>query len=101
VGVTVSYAVRVEFNDPAVRDQYAAWITGGHAAAVVAAGALSAEVVALDDGGLEMRYRFVDRAALAAYQDGPAVALRADGARRFPAESLVVTRWTGEVINRI
>lgn len=99
--MSVVYAVRVEFNDPAVRERYAEWITGGHAAAVVAAGALSAEVVALDDGGLEMRYHFADRAALAAYEAGPAVALRADGARRFPADSVVVTRRIGDVISRV
>lgn len=99
--MSVVYAVRVEFQDPAVRERYAEWITGGHAAAVVAAGALSAEVVALDDGSLEMRYHFADRAALAAYDAGPAVALRADGARRFPADSVVVTRRVGDVVSRI
>ncbi|MBC6447446.1 hypothetical protein [Actinokineospora xionganensis] len=48
-----------------------------------------------------MRYQFTDRAALAAYEAGPAIALRADGARRFPADSVLVSRWTGEVISRI
>ncbi|MBM7774723.1 hypothetical protein JOD54_004927 [Actinokineospora baliensis] len=99
--MTVIYAVRVDFPDPAVRDDYLKWITTGHAAAVVAAGALSAEVLSLADGALEMRYAFSDRAALAAYESGPAVALRAEVGELFPAGSFTVTRSTGEIVARI
>ncbi|SER22105.1 DUF4286 family protein [Actinokineospora terrae] len=98
--MTVIYAVRVQFTDEAVRDSYLEWVTDGHAAAVVAAGARSAEVLSLADGGLEMRYTFTDRAALAAYESGPAVALRAEAAELFPAGSLTATRSTGEIVAR-
>ncbi|GAA2998659.1 hypothetical protein [Actinokineospora diospyrosa] len=99
--MTVIYAVRVEFSDPDVRDSYLKWITGGHAAAVVAAGAESAEVLSLADGALEMRYAFADRAALAAYESGPAIALRAEAEEHFPAGSFTATRSTGEIVAKI
>ncbi|WP_436498512.1 hypothetical protein [Actinokineospora sp. HUAS TT18] len=99
--MTVVYAVRVQCADLELRDTYLKWITDGHAAAVVAAGAESAEVLSLADGALEMRYTFADRAALAAYESGPAVALRAEAAELFPAGSVTATRTTGEVVARV
>ncbi|GLW90393.1 DUF4286 family protein [Actinokineospora globicatena] len=98
--MTVIYAVRVQFTDEAVRDNYLRWITDGHAAAVVAAGARTAEVLSLADGALEMRYAFTDRAALAAYESGPAIALRAEVADLFPPDAFTVTRSTGEIVAR-
>ncbi|MGY0231592.1 DUF4286 domain-containing protein [Longispora urticae] len=90
------YAVRTEFSDGSERDDYLDWLRGGHVAAVVAGGALTGEVTILDDGSVESRYTFASREAFADYEAGPAVALRADGAGRFPGARFV--RTVGERI---
>jgi hypothetical protein len=83
----IVYTLRAEFNDPSVRERYLAWLRSGHCAAVVReGGALSGEVSVLDDGVVESRYLFGSRADFAAYEAGPAIALRAEGIRLFPPE---------------
>ena len=79
------YSVRSEFDDGQTRRRYIDWLIQGHAQAVVEAGARSAEIVSYDDGSVEARYAFDSREAFAAYEAGPAVALRADSKARFPA----------------
>jgi len=84
----VVYSVRAEFADPGTRDRYIEWLREGHSMAVVReGGALSGEVTVLEDGAVESRYLFGSRAAFDAYEAGPAVALRAEGALHFPLES--------------
>lgn len=90
------YTVHAEFADEATRERYLEWLRGGHVSAVVReGGALCGEVTVLDGGSalgaVESRYLFGSRAAFAAYEAGPGVALRADGARLFPADSGVRT----------
>ena len=91
------YTVHAEFADAAVRERYLNWLRDGHALAVVReGGAISGEVTVLDSGGsalgaIESRYLFESRAAFDAYEAGPGVALRADGARLFPPDSGVRT----------
>ena len=86
------YSVRAEFTDPATRERYLDWLRGGHCLAVVReGGALSGEVTVLEDGIVESRYVFGSRAAFDAYEAGPGIALRADGAIRFPPGSGVTT----------
>jgi hypothetical protein len=86
------YSVHAEFADEATRENYLDWLRDGHALAVVReGGALSAEVTLLDSGAVESRYLFESRAAFDAYEAGPGVPLRADGARLFPADSGVRT----------
>jgi hypothetical protein len=96
------YTVHAEFADAAVRERYLNWLRDGHALAVVReGGAISGEVTVLDSGGsalggsalgaIESRYLFESRAAFDAYEAGPGVALRAEGARLFPPDSGVRT----------
>ncbi len=88
------YAVRTRFTNHAVRAEFIEWLEHGHLAAVVDAGALSAELVehepSADDpdapADVESRYRFASREAYERYAAGPALPLRADGLARFPAE---------------
>lgn len=88
------YAVRTRFTDHAVRREFIDWLEHGHLAAVVEAGALSAELVELEPpadapdapADVESRYRFASREAYERYAAGPALPLRADGLARFPAE---------------
>ncbi len=86
------YTVRSEFPDAATRARYLDWLCGGHAAALVSeGGALRAEVSELDDGAVEARYLFASREAFDAYEAGPATALRADGAAKFPPSAGIRT----------
>ena len=79
------YSVRAEFDDEATRERYLDWLRNGHCLAVVReGGALSAEVTVLEDGAVESRYLFGSRASYDAYETGAGVALRAEGADRFP-----------------
>ncbi len=96
------YTVRSEFPDAATRSRYLAWLTGGHAAALVSeGGALRAEVAELDDGTVEARYLFASREAFDAYEAGPAIALRAEGATLFPPSAGIRTTRTHGLIHDI
>jgi hypothetical protein len=84
----VVYSVQAEFADAATRERYLDWLRGGHCLAVVReGGALSAEVTIHEDGTVESRYLFGSRASFEAYEAGPGIALRADGALLFPPGS--------------
>ncbi len=84
----VVYSIRAEFPDAATRDRYVEWLREGHCRAVVrTGGALSGEVTVLEDGSVDSRYVFGSRSDFDAYEAGPAIALRADSALRFPPES--------------
>jgi hypothetical protein len=93
----VVYTIRTEFDDEATRDEYVTYLREGHCLAVVRqGGALSAEVTAYADGVVESRYLFGTQADFDAYEAGPAVALRADVSRHFPAaRGLRTTRLMG------
>jgi hypothetical protein len=93
------YSVRSEFSDPQTRQRYLDWLTGGHAQALITeGGALRAEVALLDDGSVETRYLFASREAFAAYEAGPAVALRADSVAKFPpSDAIRTTRSIGDL----
>lgn len=107
----VAYTVRIDCPSAAVASDMLAWLVGGHAAEVCAAGALRAEVVVVDgaagadgvalaDGTrrIECRYLFASRDAFAAYERDHAPRLRADGLRRFPAAAGVrFERSVGDV----
>jgi len=97
--MTFAYTVRAEFQDLSLRAEYLAWLRDGHAAAVVAGGAQRAEVLDVSDGAVEARYWFAAEADFQAYLAGPAEALRADGASRFPlGATILLTRSTGTVV---
>ena len=101
------YSVRSRFTNAEVREEFLAWLRGGHLADVVRAGALDAEIVEFEaaDGAIgevETRYHFASRDAFEAYAAGPAVALRAEGAARFPAtRGIVMTRGFATSLLRI
>ena len=105
------YAVRSRFANHGVRAEFIAWLAGGHLADVVQAGALNAELVELEPDGdrgadapadVESRYHFASRDAYEAYAAGPAVALRAEGAARFPVErGIVMTRGFARSLVRV
>lgn len=80
----IVYEVRSRFATPELRERYLRWLDDeGHVRAVVAAGALDGEVRESGDVVIS-RYRFASQAAFAAYEAGPAVALRAEGKALFP-----------------
>lgn len=93
------YTVRIEAPSELVRDELLAWLEDDHAGDVVRAGALDAEIVALDGSlAIECRYRFASRAAFEAYEAGPAEALRSDGRARFgPERGVRMSRSIGEL----
>ncbi|GIG62365.1 hypothetical protein Lfu02_67370 [Longispora fulva] len=88
------YSVRAVLADADERGRYLDWLLGGHVDAVLAGGALTGEVTALDDGSVESRYTFASRESFAAYETEVAPKLRADGVGRFPGA--VFTRTVGE-----
>jgi hydroxyacylglutathione hydrolase len=89
------YEVRSRFDSPALRERYLRWLREGHVQAVVEGGALDGEVRIAPDGAVVSRYRFASPAAFAAYESGPAVALRAEGRQLF-SEGVVMERAVTE-----
>ncbi|MEO1279199.1 MAG: DUF4286 domain-containing protein [Planctomycetota bacterium] len=112
VTMMIAYTVTASTTDPAEAQRFLAWMAGdaeagqpGHAADVVAGGALSAHVVRIDpsEAGepirVECRYVFESAEAFAAYEAGPAVALREEGRALFPADGpLALSRSLGEIV---
>ncbi len=86
----LAYTVTATFPDLMTRDAYIDWLRGGHVDAVIAGGALTGEIVAIEEPGtpirVETRYWFADRAGFDRYVRDTAPALRADGLERFPPE---------------
>lgn len=96
------YTVRAAFDDPALAESWVAWLRDGHVAEVLAAGALRAVIVGLEEDGdgvrYEVRYTFPSEAAFAAYERDHAPRLRAEGVRRFPPSVVKYSRSNGRVI---
>lgn len=93
--IATIYTVTAWFAAPDVASEFLDWLLGshgrrGHVAEVVAAGAISAEVLTGEDGRqgryVEVRYRFANQSALDAYVAEHAPRLREDGLRRFPPD---------------
>lgn len=88
----LAYTVIAETDSEAAMRAYVNWLTLGHIEAVIEAGALSATLIRHDlvPGSplrAEVRYMFGSREAFEAYEQGPAVALRAEGAALFGPQS--------------
>ncbi len=81
-----SYTVTATFSDPRVAREWIEWMRTEHLADVIAASALSGDVIALDDGRVEARYEFADRAAYERYLADHAPRLRARGLELFAPE---------------
>jgi hypothetical protein len=84
----IAYRVSATFPNSDVADEWLHWLREGHVAAVLAGGATSAEIVALDTPAhaYEVRYRFPSRETFEKYEREHAPRLRAEGLRRFPVE---------------
>ena len=96
-----AYAVRCSFDHAAVADEWVDWLRDEHLADVCAAGALEAEVIAVEGEGIvrEVRYHFTSRQAFDRYEREHAPRLRAEGLKRFPLErGLRYERSSGEVL---
>lgn len=83
----IAYTVTAILPDDRIRDEYLAWLTGGHLAAVLEGGAISAQVVSIADPvppiAVEVRYVFPTQGTLERYVREFAPALRAEGLARF------------------
>ena len=107
----IAYTVTAEFDDPAVAQEWIAWLRDGHLAEVIAGGALDATIVQLDrnagggeSGGpirCEVRYHFASRESFRRYEQEHAPRLRAEGLQRFPPHrGIRMTRSVGSVAVR-
>lgn len=104
---SILYAVTAELSDEATRQEYVAWLAGGHIQEVVARGGSHAQVIALDpdtDGServtfrVESRYIFPTRGALDAYIRDHAPHLRAEGVAKFGHRGVTFSRRIGLIL---
>lgn len=104
----ILYAVTASLPDEPLRDEYVAWLTGGHVQDVIAAGAIEARVVVLDPEPpsspgenatfrVESVYIFPTRQALETYFRDHAPRLRAQGVARFASRGVTFQRRIGRV----
>jgi hypothetical protein len=97
--MTFAYTVHGEFESPDVAAEWVAWLRHGHLDDVLQGGALQAVLVQLSPLKFEVRYLFADAAAFAAYEQGAAPKLRAEGLAKFPpSRGVKMARSTGEVL---
>lgn len=87
----LAYTVIITCPGSEAAERVRDWLVGGHARAVLDAGASSAMLVRRDEPAdrpvLEVRYLFPDRAAFERYEREHAPDLRADGLERFPVDA--------------
>jgi len=98
----IIYTVTATLPDANLAEEWLAWLRSGHISDVLAGGATSAEIIALDQPPLtfEVRYRFPDRQAFERYEKEIAPRLRAEGLKRFPPErGISYRRSVGSVLN--
>jgi hypothetical protein len=98
---TIAYSVSAVFDSDEVADEWLRWLQAGHVADVLGAGAVDAEIIALDGPrpAFEVRYHFPSRQAFADYETGHAPRLRAEGLQRFPPErGVTYQRSLGSVV---
>ena len=96
----VLYTVRCTFEDPDVQEAWLHWLREVHAADLLRAGAIRAEVVRLDGDPptCEAHYLFPSREVFDRYEADHAPRLRAEGLRRFPLSlGLTYERRVGEI----
>lgn len=94
------YTVRIEFDDPALRDEFGLWLRDRHITDVLAAGAQSAKLTLLDGTlAIEVRYKFESREAFDAYERDHAPRLRADGIAFLAGRTARFTRTTEDDSN--
>lgn len=104
--MTIEYTVTAEFDSLQRGSEWVAWLQHGHLQAVIDGGALRARLVRHEpvDGvsRFSARYEFADMAAFSAYERGAAVALRAEGAAKFPPQAgMRMQRSLSEVLTTL
>lgn len=104
----ILYTVRTLCRDLAQRGRYLSWLTPGHVAQVLAAGATSVRIVLPDRGDdtepalVETQYVFPSRKAFDTYERDHAPTLRADGLKHFPSGSgVTTTRQVAEIATEL
>ena len=91
------YNVRIDFDDPALRDEVGIWLRDHHIKDVLAAGAQGAKLyVHASELAIEIRYTFDSREAFEAYERDHAPRLRADGLAFLAGRPARFTRTTSE-----
>jgi hypothetical protein len=91
------YVVRIDFDDPAARDDFVAWLRTRHIQDVLDAGAEAADLVVHGEAlALEIRYRFASRDVFAAYEHDHAPRLRAEGLAFLAGRTARFTRSTSD-----
>lgn len=100
----IFYNVTASFREAGVCERYIAWLSGGHVQAVIAGGAMSAEIARVDVAStdqhgarVQVRYVFVSRADLDRYVREVAPGLRAEGVALWGGVA-VFERTVGEVV---
>lgn len=97
-----AYTVKAEFESEAVASEWLKWLEHGHLQGVIEAGAQEAVLLQVGPLTYEVRYRFENAKAFAAYEAGPAIALRSDSLARFPASrGIKMSRSSGQVLSEI
>lgn len=97
----ISYTVRCSFDDQDVANEWLGWLRDKHIRDVLEAGAVSAQIVAMDDPVLtyEIRYCFASRSVFDTYIADHAPRLRDEGLDRFPLElGLTYSRSVGLIV---
>jgi hypothetical protein len=102
----IVYSVTATLPDDETARRYLAWLADGHAAEVVAAGALSAQIIRFTDPSspirVETRYTFSSSAALSQYVREHAPRLRTEGLKLFPPDQgISFERRVGDLVKRI
>jgi hypothetical protein len=98
----IAYTVTATLPDAKLAKEWLDWLRSGHIADVLAGGATSAEIIAVDQPSLtfEVRYRFPNRRAFDRYEQEISPRLRAEGLKRFPPEKgISYRRSVGGVIS--
>ncbi len=106
----VLYTVTADLPNPDLAREYLQWLLGGHAQAVVAAGAQSAAVIRLDPPApasasapaviqVQTQYVFASREAFDHYDRVASLPLRAEGRARFgPDRGVTMRRAVGDIL---
>ncbi|MBX3322662.1 MAG: DUF4286 family protein [Phycisphaeraceae bacterium] len=97
-----AYTVRIECEEDAVLREVEEWLCEGHIQAVLACGAVRADLVDMEVSGsrvLEVRYVFATQEEYARYILEHAPRLREDGLRRFgPQRGVRMSRTEGVLV---
>ena len=83
----ILYTVSCQTDDMPKAAAWMSWLQNGHMAAVMAGGAIRAELLQTGPHSYAVQYLFPDQTAFDHYEAVHAPALRAEGLARFPAES--------------